>query len=85
MKGARPNCGRWMRRLGAMVSLLLCGPLALWAGNCPFCYSKAASSSPGLLHALRSGILILMIPPALMSVAFTVVTYRRRNTFHSPR
>ena len=72
-----------MRYLGGFLTMLLCGPAALWAKSCPFCYSKAAGSSPTLLHALRSGVLILMVPPALMSVAFTVVTYRRRNTFRS--
>jgi hypothetical protein len=59
-------------------------PLAAWGMNCPFCYSKAMSSSAGMLQAFRSGILVLMVPPFLMSAAFTIVAYKRRNRFHQP-
>jgi hypothetical protein len=59
-------------------------PLAAWGANCPFCYSKAMSSSVRMLQAFRSGILILMVPPFFMSAAFTIVTYKRRNRFHQP-
>ena len=58
--------------------------LAPAAAACPFCYSKAMSSTAGLLQAFRSGIIILMVPPFVMSIAFTVVAYRRRNCFHQP-
>jgi hypothetical protein len=64
--------------------LLLCTP-ALFAQSCSLCYTQAAASTARFIQALRSGILILMIPPMLMSIGFTVLAYRRRNTFHSPR
>jgi len=67
-----------------LLSLLLLTPLAAAGANCPFCYSKAMSSSAGMLQAFRSGILILMIPPFFMSAAFTMVAYKRRNRFHQP-
>jgi hypothetical protein len=57
----------------------------LFAESCPFCYTQAASSTARFLHALRSGILILVIPPMLMSIGFAVMAYRRRNTFYTPQ
>ena len=59
-------------------------PVTLAAQNCALCYTQAASSTARFIHALRSGILIMMIPPFLMSIGFTVIAYRRRNTFHTP-
>lgn len=75
-----------LRRCAAgIATVLFLAPMTLWGENCPFCYSKAMSSSAGLFGSFRNGILILMVPPFVMSVAFTVVAYRRRNSFHSPR
>ncbi len=71
-------------RSAALLSLALFTPLAAWGMTCPFCYSKAMSSSAGMLQAFRSGILILMVPPFFMSAAFTIVAYKRRNRFHQP-
>jgi hypothetical protein len=59
--------------------------MMLFAQSCPFCYTQAAASSSQFLHALRSGILILVIPPMLMSIGFGVMAYRRRNSFYSPQ
>jgi hypothetical protein len=36
-----------------------------------------------LVQALRSGILVLVIPPMFMSVGITVLAYRKRNQFRS--
>ncbi len=71
--------------IGVAGLLLLFAPLTLAAQNCALCYTQAASTTARFIHALRNGILIMMIPPFLMSVAFTVVAYRRRNTFHTPQ
>jgi hypothetical protein len=62
---------------------LIFGPHTLLAQSCSLCYTQAAASTARFLQALRSGILILMIPPMLMSIGITVLTYRRRNHFHS--
>jgi len=81
----RPSVSRCIRPfLLAVAGLaLLLVPSTVFAASCPFCYSQAAASSSRFFQALRSGIIILMIPPAAMSIAFTVMAYRRRNTFHS--
>ncbi len=34
-----------------------------------------------MIHALRNGILILVIPPMFLSIGITVLAYRKRNQF----
>ncbi len=85
----KPNsqirCSLRLAALAVVVLFILIAPTSLFASACPFCYSQAAASSNRFLQALRSGIIILMVPPAIMSVGFTVMAYRRRNSFHSSR
>ncbi len=70
--------------LMALVCLLLMlAPLAVFGQSCALCYTQAAASTHRFIQALRSGILILMVPPMLMCVGFTWMAYSRRNTFHS--
>jgi hypothetical protein len=71
--------------LGMAGLMLLFAPLGLFGQSCSLCYTQAAASTARFLQALRSGILILMIPPMFLSIAITVLTYRRRNEFHSSR
>jgi hypothetical protein len=66
----------------AAVALLLAAPQALLAQGCALCYTQAAASTQRFIQALRSGIIILMVPPMFLSVMFTVMAYRRRNTYH---
>jgi hypothetical protein len=51
------------------------------AQSCALCYTQAASAGSRLIHALRSGIIVLIIPPALMSIGITILAYRKRNQF----
>jgi hypothetical protein len=73
-------------RLLALVflCLLLLAPATLAAQGCALCYTQAASSTQRFIHALRSGIIILMAPPTLFSLGITFVSYRRRNQFLEP-
>lgn len=64
------------------IGLTFLSPRALFAQGCALCYTQAASSTQRFIQALRSGILILVIPPMFLSVMFTVMAYRRRNSFH---
>jgi hypothetical protein len=57
---------------------------ACYAQGCAYCYSQAASSGFRIIQGLRSGILVLVIPPMFMSVAITVLAYRKRNQFQRP-
>ena len=57
-------------------------PALAQAQNCALCYTQAAGSGQRFISALRSGILILMIPPMAISVGIAVMAYRKRNQFN---
>ena len=67
--------------LAGLAFLLLISPTHLYAQGCAMCYQSAAASGARLIHALKSGIVILMIPPVLMTGLFWRLVYRRRNQF----
>jgi hypothetical protein len=66
--------------LGAMF--VLAAPLPAFGQGCALCYTQAAASGARMIEALRNGILILVLPPTLMSVGVAVVAYRRRDRFN---
>jgi hypothetical protein len=72
---------RSFRRVVGLLAAL-CVPSLAFAQNCALCYSQAAGGGARLIQALRSGILILVIPPMAICVAFTVMAYRKRNQFN---
>jgi len=57
-------------------------PGLAFAQNCALCYTQAAGGGSRLIEALRSGILILVIPPMLICAGITVMAYRKRNQFN---
>ncbi|MFZ1005349.1 MAG: hypothetical protein WAN65_00825 [Candidatus Sulfotelmatobacter sp.] len=59
--------------------MLLFVPLPASAQSCALCYTQAASSGARMIQALKSGILILIAPPTLMTVGVIFVCYRKRN------
>jgi hypothetical protein len=62
--------------------MLVLAPSPAWAQGCALCYTQAAAAAPRFIQALRSGILILVIPPAFLYTGITVLAYRKRNRFH---
>ena len=74
--------GNMRRGLGAVSFALV--PQALFAQSCALCYTQAASAGQRMIEALRSGILILIIPPTLMSLAMIYILYRKRNQCRQP-
>ncbi len=72
----------WRRILGLGGLMLLFVPLTLYAQSCALCYTQAASSTTRFIQALRSGILILMVPPMCLSIVVALVAYKRRNQFY---
>jgi hypothetical protein len=64
----------------AALVLLATPPPAL-AQSCALCYTQAASAGVRMIQALRSGILILIVPPTLMSIGMIFIMYRNRNRF----
>jgi hypothetical protein len=61
--------------------VLLATPLPALAQSCGLCYTQAASAGARMIQALRSGILILIVPPTLMSIGMIFIVYRNRNRF----
>jgi len=68
--------------LVGLAFLLLIVPQDVRAQGCAMCYQSAAASGARLIHALKSGIVILIIPPLAMTGAFARLVYRRRNLFN---
>ena len=74
------NLHRATRLLALGVSLAI--PALAFAQNCALCYTQAAGSGSRMIAALRSGILILAIPPTLICAGITWMAYKKRNQFN---
>jgi hypothetical protein len=71
-------------RLAAFTIVALAAlaiPLPAFSQSCALCYTQAASAGARMIQALRSGILILIIPPTLMSVGMIFIVHHKRNQF----
>ena len=78
-------------RLGRRAKVALTGALVLaanaacYAQSCALCYSQAAGAGHRFIQGLRTGILVLIVPPMFMSVGITVLAYRKRNRTNDER
>ena len=64
----------------ALVGLLmLAAPRPAAAQSCSLCYTQAAASGQRMIEALKSGILILIVPPTLMTIFMIGILYHKRN------
>jgi len=70
--------------LAAGLAFLAAAAPMAHAQGCALCYTQAASAGARVIQALRSGILVLVVPPAFLSVGITVMAYRKRNQFVNP-
>ena len=61
----------------ALTALAL--PLPVFSQSCALCYTQAASAGARMIQALRSGILILIIPPTLGSIGMIFIVHHKRN------
>ncbi len=73
-----------MRRalMTLVMAFFLALPLSAFSQTCPLCYAKAASAKERIREGLRSGVLILVIPPMFMSIGITWLAFSKRNQFH---
>jgi hypothetical protein len=67
----------------AGLTLLLAAVPAL-SQNCALCYTQAASAGSRMIAALKSGILILIVPPTLASIGMVFVLHHKRNQVRRP-
>jgi hypothetical protein len=78
MKRAK-NSWQWLLLLCFLLAAGLSGPGA-FAQGCASCYTTAAAGGPQTAHALRSGIVLLLIPPVLMFTGIICVMKRWNNS-----
>lgn len=76
-----------MRKAGGMVrnialAFSLLAPALSSAQSCALCYTQAAGSGSRMIKALRSGILILAVPPMLICGGIAWMAYKKRNQFN---
>jgi len=74
------------RRIGFIILSVLCLSafvLPAFSQSCALCYTQAASSGSRMIQALKSGILILVIPPTLGSVGMIFLLRRKNNQVRS--
>ncbi len=67
--------------LGIILATLLFATPA-FAQGCVMCYNTAAAAKAAAIKALRSGILILMVPPVLISAGVFALALRGRERFN---
>ena len=68
-------------RVAALVCAALLPSLAR-AQGCALCYTQAAGSGSRVIQALKSGILILVVPPMVICLGITWMAYKKRNEFN---
>ena len=68
---------------GLLAVAVLLFPLPAFSQGCALCYTQAASSGAKMIAALKSGILILILPPTLGSIGMIFVVHRKRNQVRS--
>lgn len=69
------------RRLRAalVTGFVVAANSASYAQSCALCYTQAAGAGHRFIQGLRTGILVLIVPPMFMSVGITVLAYKKRN------
>ena len=67
--------------IALMGLIMLTITLPAFGQSCALCYTQAASAGARMIQALRSGILILIIPPTFMSVGMIFILHHKRNQF----
>jgi hypothetical protein len=71
--------GRRLRLVAILAGVLLFPALPAFSQSCALCYTHAAASGARMIAALKSGILILIIPPTLGSIGMIFVVHHKRN------
>jgi hypothetical protein len=67
--------------LAVAALVVLLAPLPAFSQNCALCYTQASSAGARMIQALRSGILVLVIPPTLGSIGMIFIVRRKSNLF----
>jgi ABC-type Fe3+ transport system permease subunit len=68
---------RWVALAASLLT-----PALTFAQSCALCYTQAAGSGSRMIAALRSGILILAVPPTVICGGIVWMAYKKRNQFN---
>jgi hypothetical protein len=60
---------------------MLAAPPDAFSQSCALCYTQAASAGTRMIEALKSGILILIVPPTLMSVCMVFILKHKSTQY----
>jgi len=66
-----------------LMAAVLLFAVPAFSQNCALCYTRATSNGAKLIAALRSGVVVLIVPPMFMSLGITWLAYRKNNHFRS--
>jgi hypothetical protein len=72
---------RFAARMTALIAAMAV-PALTCAQNCALCYTQAAGAGSRMIAALKSGILILVVPPMLICLGIAWMAYKKRNQFN---
>jgi len=67
---------RRISSLAYLVPVLLVSSLPARAQGCIMCYESAEAAGKGVQDALRSGVLVLLVPVALLLIIMAVLVWR---------
>jgi hypothetical protein len=59
--------------------ILVLAPVPAFSQSCALCYTQAASSGSRMIQALKSGILVLIVPPTLGSIGMIFIVYKKNK------
>jgi hypothetical protein len=68
-----------LRFIGMVLVAAAFFVLPAFSQSCALCYTQAASAGARMIQALKSGILILVIPPTLGSIGMIFIVHHKRN------
>jgi hypothetical protein len=77
----RPARSMPLMAMALVALLMLAAPLPAFSQSCALCYTQAASAGTRMIEALRSGILILIVPPTCMSICMIFIMRHKHNQF----
>ena len=71
----------FFRRTRPVVAglFVLVANAAAQAQSCALCYTQAAGAGHRFIQGLRTGILVLIVPPMFISMGITWLAYKKRN------
>jgi hypothetical protein len=70
---------RLLSRSALALAAYLLRPSALLAQGCAMCYQTASKSGNQTIQALKHGILIMLLPPIVITAGICYLSYHKRN------